>query len=114
MQKGGFRGSCNYTSLFFGALILALAALLSAGSVAAQTATGTVTGTVTDPKGLPMTDATVLVHNTDTGADQSVTTNDAGRYVVPQLQPGHYELTASKSGFATAEAKGLDVGVGHL
>jgi len=113
MQKGGFRGSCNYRSLFFGTLFLALATLLSAGSLAAQTATGTVTGTVTDPKGLPMTDATVLVHNTDTGADQSVTTNDAGRYVVPQLQPGHYELSASKSGFATAEAKGLDVGVGQ-
>ena len=68
MQKGGFRGSCNYTSLFFGALILALAALLSAGSLVAQTATGTVTGTVTDPQGLVMADVTVLVRDTDTGS----------------------------------------------
>ena len=113
MQKGGLLYSCNYTFFLFGAFFFALATFLCAGSLAAQTATGTISGTLTDPKGLPMADATVSVHDTDTGADQSVTTNDAGRYVVPQLQPGHYEVSASKNGFATAEAKGLNVGVGQ-
>ncbi len=113
MQKGGFRGSCNYTSLFFGALILALAALLSAGSLSAQTATGTVTGTVTDPQGLVMADVTVLVRDTDTGVESSYPTNASGIYVAPYLQPGNYEVRVTKTGFQTVVTNGVTVHVGQ-
>ena len=75
MQKGGFRGSCNYSSLFFGALILALAALLSVGSLAAQTAgTGTISGTISDPSGAAIGGATVDVISVETGIIHTITT----------------------------------------
>jgi hypothetical protein len=78
----------------------------------AQTATGTVRGTVSDPTGLAMADASVVVHNTDTGSESTLTTNDDGLYTAPYLQPGNYEVTASKSGFQTVVSKGVVVHVG--
>ena len=80
----------------------------------AQTSTGTITGTVTDPKGLAMTGVNVVVHNVDTGADQRpVVTNDSGVYFVSSLPPGNYEVTASQTGFASVQHKGVTVQVGQ-
>jgi len=112
MQKGGFRGSCNYTSLFFGGLILALAALLS-GSLSAQTAgTGTISGTISDPSGATIAAATVEVRDTDTGIVHTLTTDESGLYYAPFLQPGHYEVAATKEGFARVERKDILLEVG--
>jgi len=77
-----------------------------------QTATGAITGTVTDPNGLVMADATVTVHNDDTGVETALTTNDAGIYVAPYLQPGNYEVTGAKTGFQNTVTKGVVVHVG--
>lgn len=78
----------------------------------AQTSTGAITGTITDPNGLVMGDVTVTVHNDDTGTDTSLTTNDAGIYVAPYLQPGNYEVSAAKTGFQNVASKGIVVHVG--
>src|SRR5437870_2366859 len=83
------------------------------GSVAyGQVATGTLTGTVTDAKGAAMAGATVTVHNEDTGADTPESSNDTGVYTAPFLQPGIYDITASQTGFATVQNKGIRVQVG--
>ncbi len=61
-----------------------------------------------------MANATVLVHNEDTGIDQKpVTTNDAGIFQIPLLQPGNYDVTASQTGFATVQHKGITLQVGQ-
>lgn len=84
----------------------------SISSAFAQEATGTLTGTVTDQKGLAMNGVSVVVHSEDTGADsQPVMTNESGLYVVPLLQPGTYDVTASQAGFATTQQKGIPLGV---
>src|ERR1700674_3753622 len=98
----------------FGMLGLAVLELLVgfAGSAFGQS-TGTITGTVTDPKGLAMKGVNVSVHNADTGVDQKrVATNDSGLYLAPLLQPGNYDITASQTGFATVQHKGITVQVG--
>ena len=113
MQKGGFRGSCNYTNLFFGVLILAVAALLSAGSLVAQTAgTGTISGTISDPSGAAIAGATVDVISVETGIIHTLTTDESGLYYAPFLQPGHYVVDATKEGFAKVERKDLLLQVG--
>jgi hypothetical protein len=85
-----------------------------AGGLFAQTSgSGSITGTVTDPSGSVIPSASVLIHSTDTGADQSLTTNDAGIYVAPFLRPGTYEITASKAGFTTTARKGIALQVGR-
>src|ERR1700742_994991 len=81
------------------ALILILAA--SALSLTAQVSTGTVLGTVTDASGAAIGDAQILIKNSGTGVTQSTTTDNQGRFTVPSLNVGQYEVSASKQGFQT-------------
>ncbi len=79
----------------------------------AQTVTGTITGTLLDPRGLPVPGVTVLVHNTDTGSDRTLTSNDAGIYVGGFLQPGHYDVNATKTGLASVTRRNITLQVGQ-
>jgi len=58
--------------------------------------------------------ATVVIRNTDTGTDKTVETNEFGLYTVPFLQPGHYQITASKTGFTKVVREGLTLQVGQI
>jgi hypothetical protein len=75
--------------------------------------TGTITGTLSDPQGASIPGAAVVVRNIDTGTDHTLTANDAGIYVAAFLQPGRYEIRASKDGFATVVRQGLNLQVGE-
>ncbi len=74
--------------------------------VAAVTAVGytqstaTLSGSVTDPSGAVVPQAQVAVHGLATGIDRVVTSDSAGNYSVPSLQPGNYSVTVQASGFA--------------
>src|SRR5467141_3639681 len=96
----------------FGVTLLTFASLLELQPAKAQTATGTIVGTVTDPKGLPIVEVNVVVRNQDTETETIFPTNAAGIYVAPYLQPGNYQVTASKSGFETVVHKNVVVHVG--
>jgi hypothetical protein len=98
-------------SLFLGVL---LAVALLAGSVPAwaQLRTGAIEGTVLDPDGAVIPGAQVTVRNTGTGIERVLTTDDFGRFRAVSLEPGVYDITATKSGFRTAERKGVQVVVG--
>jgi hypothetical protein len=90
----------------FGCLALLLA--LVAG-VEAQTVTGTIQGTVTDTSGAVLPGVTVVIRNTDTGAQRTVVTNEAGLYNAPFVQLGRYVVTGSLAGFGTVEREGIQV-----
>lgn len=80
----------------------------------AQTAgAGTISGTVTDASHAVIPNAAVTVTNTDTGVTHDYTSNSDGIYVAPFLQPGHYHLGATASGFGKTEAGGLTLLVGQ-
>lgn len=72
-----------------------------------------VSGTVTDQSGAVIPEATVTIRNTETNVVVSTLTNSLGLYVVPSIQPGNYEISASKSGFSTAREMGIRVTVGQ-
>src|SRR6202790_3712035 len=96
--------------------IAAMAVLLCgfAGAAFAQLATGTITGTVTDPKGAAMAGVSISVLNTDTGVEiPAVKSNDSGIYNIAAVQPGNYQVTATQTGFATVQNKGVRVQVGQ-
>jgi hypothetical protein len=100
----------------FGGYCLAVALLLSAlsSSAFAQGGTGTITGTISDPKGLSVPNAKVTILNMDTGIDRvPLSTTDAGTYTATFLQPGHYQVTATKDGFQTYIRKDLVLQVGQ-
>jgi len=92
-------------------LFVLLVALIgfSASTFAQQT---TIVGTVTDPSGAVVPNVAVVITNIDTGLSRTYPTNDAGQYVAPDLQIGHYEVKASAAGFKAAEQKNIVLTVG--
>lgn len=75
---------------------------------------GTITGTLTDQNGAVIPGATVVVKNVDSGTSQTLVSNAAGIYLAQFLQPGHYEVDATKSGFAKVMRENLTVQVGQV
>jgi outer membrane receptor protein involved in Fe transport len=96
---------CAAILYFF--LILAPAHILFGQAGAAS-----ISGRVTDSTGAAIPDAPITVKNTGTSATQSVNTDAQGRYLVPDLAIGAYEVTAMKMGFQTAVRTGITLTVG--
>ena len=86
-------------------LLLAVFALPTYG----QTNKGTIKGTVTDPNGGVVQNANVVVTNTGTNAERTVTTGDDGTYEAPLLDPGNYKVSASAPTFSTATQENVVV-----
>ena len=92
---------------------LSILCLITAAAMAQTAGSGTITGTITDPSGAAVPGATVTVHNADTGADRTMQSSEAGLYNATFLQPGHYDVSAAKTGFSTVQRQGLLVEVGR-
>ncbi len=90
-----------------------LLACMAGAAWGQTTGSGTINGTVTDPNHAVVPAASVTIHNTGTGIDRAVTTNEAGLYAAPFLQPGIYEISATKTGFAKAVRKDVLLQVGQ-
>src|ERR1700675_2151854 len=80
--------------------------------IQAQVAGGTITGTVVDSSGRVIPNATVSITNVATGINRTVTTNEDGLYIAPNLLPATYELTFTASGFRTDVRSGIELTVG--
>ena len=77
---------------------LAIVFLLTA-SIQAQSDYGSITGFIRDPSGAVIPGAKVTIKNEGTGEERVITANDSGYYVMPNLQPGYYIVTAESHGF---------------
>jgi hypothetical protein len=93
--------------------LLALAALTQVIQAQTQITTGTIQGTVTDANGAAVPDADVEVKNLGTNATRTTATDEQGRFIVLSLQPGVYNVTVAKSGFATLVAEKAELTVGQ-
>ena len=91
--------------------LVALAFLVFFATGARAQSTATLSGVVTDPTGAVVSHAQVVVHSLATGLDRTVTTDGAGAYVVPSLQPGDYKVQVTAAGFSadTIEKVTLEV-----
>src|SRR6267143_1897412 len=76
-----------------------------------QTTTGRILGTVRDQSGAALPAATVTVTDVQRGITRTVTTDDSGEYVVPNLTPGIYTVRAESRGFKTVERPNIQVEV---
>lgn len=95
-------------------VFIALAALVAAspGAAWAQATTGEITGRVTDSTGNVVPGTTVTARNEGTGLTRVATTNNTGDYVLAQLPPGRYTVTAELTGFRTIARTGVELNVG--
>jgi Carboxypeptidase regulatory-like domain/TonB dependent receptor len=84
-------------------LILALTVFLASVPAFSQTVTGRILGTITDPTSAAIRGATVTITDTQRGTTRTLTTDDSGAYVAPNLQPGVYKVRAESKGFKTVE-----------
>ncbi|MBM3768210.1 MAG: carboxypeptidase regulatory-like domain-containing protein, partial [Acidobacteria bacterium] len=71
----------------------------------------TVTGEVRDGSGAVVAGAEIAVRNTETNIVRSVVTNEEGLFTVPALNPGQYEVKASRTGFKTSSRAGIELQV---
>ena len=69
-----------------------LAFVFGAQLALAQVNTATITGTVRDESGAVLPGAAVTVQNQDTGISRTLTSNETGRYTVPALGLGNYQV----------------------
>jgi len=92
--------------------VLAVFALLGAITLWGQAVNGTISGSVTDPSGAAIAGATVEVKNTATQVVRTVTTNAQGRFAVPELFVGNYDVRVSMTGFQSSVQTGVPVVVG--
>src|SRR5215472_1285596 len=93
-------------------LLPALCLCLLPGLGNTQGQNAAISGTVVDSTGAAMAEAAVQVRNVGTGLTQSTTTDEQGRYRIPDLVIGEYEVQATKAGFQTVVHKGITLTVG--
>ena len=103
------RASQRVAIYVLGALLLLV---VGAKRLQAQAVTGNISGTVTDATGGVIAGANIQVKNTATGVTQTTVSNSQGRYNVPDLTVGTYEVQASNSGFQTVVHAGVNLTVG--
>src|SRR5467141_4837298 len=76
--------------------------LATSGMLFAQSDLGRISGFIKDPSGATIANAKVTVRN-NTGVERQTTTNDSGYYVVTNVPPGLYTMTAEAPGFQRYE-----------
>ena len=97
----------------FGRMLLTLAAVLTAASLAhSQSPTGSLTGTVEDGSRAALPDTTIAVVHAQTGLTRTLASDTRGGFTIVDLPPGAYTVTAARAGFATAVREGVAVTVG--
>src|SRR5580704_7765035 len=116
IQNGG--GVLKMLSIWRSRLVcaLALSVLLLVGlsdmRLAAQGSTGNILGTVTDASGGAVPEATVTLTNIGTNATQTVTSDAQGRYRVPDMPVGQYQIETKKNGFEAVVHTGITLDPG--
>ncbi|MGO9260823.1 MAG: carboxypeptidase-like regulatory domain-containing protein [Bryobacteraceae bacterium] len=71
-------------------------------------------GLVVDPQNAAIPGTAVKVIDTSTNTSFTTLTNDAGRYLFPQVAPGTYRIVFSKPGFSNQQVSAQEVLVGQV
>lgn len=77
----------------------------------AQSTFGDLRGNTRDPSGLPLPQVAITVHSVEQNSDREIVSGDDGSFAVENLQPGHYQLIATKEGSQTSSATTVELSV---
>jgi Carboxypeptidase regulatory-like domain len=92
-------------------VVLGVFVVLTCSGTLAQSNTGRILGSVTDQTGAALANATVTVTDMQRGVSRTLTTDQAGAYVAPNLVPGTYKVRAEAKGFRTVERVNIGIEV---
>ena len=105
---GGVRAICVVL------LAMAMLVLCSFSALAQSAASGTVSGIVTDQQGAAIPGVDIKLTDPSTNITLTTKTNDAGRFIMPNVSPGSYDITFTKTGFSTHRVARQDVKVAEI
>src|SRR5213593_313498 len=92
--------------LVLGCMFNMLPARTAYSTVYAQTNVGRISGTIADTSGGVIHGATIKVTTDATGLSRTAISDDGGFYVVTNLVPGEYSVSAEQQGFKKAQKTG--------
>ena len=89
--------------LLFMAVSCCAALMTIQAPLQAQSDNGSISGFVRDPSGSVIPNADVTVKDEATSTERRTKTNESGRYVVANIPPGLYTISAAAAGFKTSD-----------
>jgi len=95
------------------ALALTVGILCFSASLFAQVNQGRILGNVRDQSGGVIAGATVTVTDVLKGVSRTLTTDEAGEYAAPNLDPSTYRIRVEYKGFRSYDREGVEIGVGR-
>lgn len=91
-------------------ILAAVAMFAVTGAGFAQIPGNTISGVVTDPRGSALPNANVVVHNDANTVSRKTVSDAAGRYTIPGLPAGTYELDVAAAGFNVSRTTNVALG----
>src|SRR5258706_13331246 len=90
-----------------------IATLLAASALTAiaQSDCGTLAGTINDSSGAVVSGVAIAATGVDTGTKYNTTSSSSGAYRIQDMKLGAYNVTATSTGFKTAERTGVVIQV---
>ena len=107
-----FRFSLGKVKIVCGALAVLLFSALAVSNLQAQVDTAVLSGTALDTTGAVIAGAKIEAKNVGTGISYVGTTDGAGRYSIPEMPIGTYNVSAQKSGFQKLVQTGIILTIG--
>ena len=90
-----------------------IAVLVPGDLLHGQSTSGILRGVTKGPTGLRVPEARVIAHGVRENSDRTVLTGADGTFVIGDLKPDRYQLTASKPGNATSSSIAVDLASGQ-
>src|ERR1700734_1137451 len=81
------------------ALVIVLGVLVLSSPLVSQSSMSQLLGVLTDPSRVMVVGATVEITDVQRGVTRSLTTDGAGEYLAPNLEPGVYQIVVTKACF---------------
>src|SRR5258708_12604243 len=110
--RGFVRKTINGVGPLFCVALISVVIFASAMHAQSSSHTGRLQGVVTDQSGAVIPGAEIKLVKTATGAEEAKTTGADGSFVFPALEPGKYQVTVFKAGFAPMEFTDVQINVG--
>jgi len=93
-------------------IAMGLGIFIAASACAYGAADGNISGVVKNPAGAPFRGAFVQAQNTQSKITVDVMSDSQGRYRIPNLAPGEYQVRASATGFKADPRTGVKLAAG--
>jgi len=92
--------------------VLLFLCVFAAGDAQAQVERATLSGTTLDPSGAVIVGAAIQAKNVNTGFVYSAVSDAQGRYILPEMSVGTYDVSAEMVGFQKMVQTGIVLNVG--